>query len=90
MIRDWVLNASPLILLGKADLLKALAPLATTWLVPSAVLEEIAVKGPVEPLLRDLSISSQILEVSIAQIEPFVAAWDLGRGESEVITLALS
>jgi len=90
MIRNWVLNASPLILLGKADLLKALAPLAATWLVPTAVLEEIAVKSPLEPLLRDLSISSQMLEVNIAQIDPFVAAWDLGRGESEVITLALS
>ncbi len=69
---------------------KALAPLAATWLVPTAVLDEIAVKSPIEPFLRDLSISSQMLEASIAQIDPFVAAWDLGRGESEVITLALS
>jgi predicted nucleic acid-binding protein len=90
MISNWVLNASPLILLGKADLLKPLAPLAGTWLVPSAVLKEIAVRSPVEPFFRDLSASSQMLEINVAQIHSFVAAWDLGQGESEVITLALN
>ena len=53
MNEKWVLDASPIILLGKADLLKIVSSLAKVWIIPE------------------------------------IAAWDLGRGESEVLTLAL-
>ena len=33
MHKNWILNASPIIVLGKADLLKAISPLAKAWLV---------------------------------------------------------
>ena len=38
MIKNWVLNASPIILLGKADLLKTISPLAKTWIIPNRFL----------------------------------------------------
>jgi predicted nucleic acid-binding protein len=90
MIHRWVLNASPLILLGKAELLKTIGPLADTWIVTNGVLQEVAVKSSVDLYLRDLSIGSQVLRVDVAEIDHFVASWDLGRGEGEVITVALS
>jgi predicted nucleic acid-binding protein len=90
MIHKRVLNASPLILLGRAELLKPIAPLADTWIVPGGVIQEVAVKGPLDSNVSDLSISSQVLRIDVPGINRFVAGWDLGRGESEVITVALS
>ena len=43
MVRKWVLNASPLISLGKAELLKSVSPLAETWIVPGAVIREVSI-----------------------------------------------
>ncbi len=45
MPRQWVVNASPLIILGKIDLLHVLEGLAETLVVPTAVAQEIAA-GP--------------------------------------------
>ena len=90
MITNWVLNASPLILLGRADLLKTIAPLAHTWIVPGGVIQEVAVKSPVDLYLNDLSAGSQAMSVDVPEIDHFIAGWDLGRGESEVITVALN
>ena len=89
MIRSWILNASPLILLGKAELLRDIAPLADTWIIPGGVAKEVAVKSPINSYIGDLSVGSQVLQIDVALIAPSVAGWDLGRGESEVISLAL-
>lgn len=89
MIHTWILNASPLILLGKAELLKEISPLAETWMIPSCVIQEVAVKSPIASYIADLSAASEILQMSIVGIAPVVAGWDLGPGESEVISLAL-
>ncbi len=89
MVRKWVLNASPLILLGKAELLKSISPLAETWIVPGAVIRELTIKSSLAAYLTDLSDSSQVLRVDVPGIDSVVAGWDLGRGESEVISLGL-
>ena len=90
MIHKWVLNASPMILLGKAELLKTIGPLADTWIIPTGVIQEVAVKSPIDLYLSDLSVSSEIQRIDVSGIDHFVAGWDLGRGESEVITVAVS
>lgn len=90
MIHKWVLNASPLILLGKAGLLKVIAPLADRWIVPEGVLKEVAAKSPIDLFLRALTSCSQVQRVDVPAMNPDVAGWDLGRGESEVITVTLS
>jgi len=87
--KNWVLDASPIILLGKADLLRTISPLANAWIIPEGVIREVEAKRSIEPYLSDISCNSKIIQEKISKIHPFIAAWDLGRGESEVLTLAL-
>ena len=44
MSDNFILNASPIILLGKADLLKTISPLAKSWIIPKGVVEEVEKK----------------------------------------------
>lgn len=86
---DFILNASPMILLGKADLLKTISPLAKSWIIPKGVIREVEKKRSIEPYVSDLSYKSTVLKKSSSRTHPLIAAWDLGQGESEVLTLAL-
>ncbi len=89
MSKNLVLNASPIILLGKADLLKTISPLAKAWIIPEGVIREVEAKRSIEPYLSDISSNSTVIKEKVAKIHPSIAAWDLGKGESEVLTLAL-
>ena len=89
MNENWVLDASPIILLGKADLLKTVSPLAKVWIIPEAVIRKVESKRPIEPYLSEISYSAEVVKENVLKINPSIAAWDLGRGESEVLTLAL-
>lgn len=86
-----VFNASPLIVLTKAGLVDHILPLGSHVMIPSAVAVEIrGVRDPSDaakcwlekPLVRELILQPP-------PISPFVAAWDLGAGESSVIMMAL-
>jgi hypothetical protein len=48
MNKNLVINASPIILLGKADFLKTINPLAETWIIPDGVIHEVQAKRPIE------------------------------------------
>jgi len=85
---NWVFDASPLIVLGKASLLSTISPLAENWIIPESVVKEVSRKGDIELLLSKLSENSRVERQTVA-IEPLVANWNLGNGESEVITLAV-
>ena len=89
MNKNLVINASPIILLGKADLLKTISPLAKTWIIPDGVIHEVQAKRPIEPYLLSLASNSKVVRETVLNIHPSIAAWDLGQGESEVLTLAL-
>jgi len=89
MNKKLVINASPIILLGKADLLKTISPLAKTWIVPDGVIHEVQAKRPIDPYLSGLAFNSEVVRKTVLNIHPSIAAWDLGQGESEVLTLAL-
>lgn len=89
MNKNWVLDASPIILLGKADLLKIVSPLAKVWIIPEGVIREIEAKRPIEHYLSEISYSSEVVKKNVSKIHPSIAAWDLGRGESEVLTLGI-
>jgi predicted nucleic acid-binding protein len=82
----WVVNASPLIVLDRLGRLDLLARLGNTLIVPGGVLAEIS-RGP-RPINPDRLDSFRVVVVEV--IDPVVAAWDLGRGESEVLTCAAS
>ncbi len=89
MSKRWVINASPIILLGKADLLKTISSLAEKWIIPDGVLNEVQGKRPIEPYLAALASDSEIVRVTVSNIHSSIAAWDLGQGESQVLTFAL-
>ena len=89
MNKKLVINASPIILLGKADLLKTMSPLAKTWIIPDGVIHEVQAKRPIDSYLSGLAANSEVVRETALNIHPSIAAWDLGRGESEVLTLAL-
>ncbi|MBC8430525.1 MAG: hypothetical protein H8D96_01270 [Desulfobacterales bacterium] len=89
MNKNLVINASPIILLGKADLLKTISPLAKRWIIPDGVIHEVQAKRPIDSYLSGLASNSEVVRKTVLNIHPSIAAWDLGHGESEVLTLAL-
>jgi predicted nucleic acid-binding protein len=82
-----VLDASPLILLGKISHLELLTALAESITIPEGVAAEIRQQIDAATLWLDDVASHSIRPVPI---EPIVAAWDLGAGESEVLSWAVS
>ncbi len=82
MSKSWVINASPIILLGKADLLKTISSLAEKWIIPDGVLNEVLAKRPIEPYLTALASDSEVVRETVSNIHPLIAAWDLGQGKS--------
>ncbi len=90
MKSSWVLNASPLIVLGKSKLLEKIGPLAETWLIPEGVINEISIKSPIQTILSQLTAEAEVITKSVNEINPIVGDWNLGLGESEVLTLAMT
>lgn len=82
----WVVNASPLISLDRIGSLGLLTELGRDVVVPAAVLAEIG-KGP-----KPIAVGQIGLHRSVATtaLHPIVAAWDLGSGESDVLSWAAS
>lgn len=89
MNRRWVVNASPLIILGKLSLLHLLPELAETLIVPAAVAEEVS-QGPEADQARTwISGTGSRFVRDASPIEPVVAGWDLGAGETHVLSWAV-
>jgi len=85
-----VANASPLIILFKGGLADLLPQLFTEIAVPNGVCEEILAGGPSDSASRALPETSWIQRVEINAIAPKILVWNLGVGESEVLSLALA
>ena len=85
-----VVNASPLIVLFKSGLAHLLPQLFADMLVPAAVWEEVLAGGETDAAAVGLPAAGWAARVEVAAIAPNVAVWNLGQGESEVLTLALS
>ncbi len=82
---EVVSNASPLIVLAKADLLKILPALFSRVLVPQAVLDEIQA-GPADDSMKQALPGCRWL--SPVQLEPAISplsTWQTGLGEAEVL-----
>lgn len=90
MTSDWIFNASPLILLGKSGLLKTISPLAKSWIIPENVAREVSRKSCITSIMAQLSEKSQVFCKKAEYPDPFVANWNLGAGETEVLTLAVN
>jgi predicted nucleic acid-binding protein len=80
----WVVNASPLISLDRIGSLHLLTELGREVVVPGAVLAEIG-KGPKPIAAGQIGPHKSVATVAL---HPIVAAWDLGSGESDVLSWA--
>lgn len=88
MTERWVFNASPLILLGKTAQLEWLPRLGEV-IIPAAVADEVLAGRPDDPARKFIESSipgEWIREVTDRQE---VVAWDLGPGETAVISWAM-
>ena len=88
MSRVWVVNASPLILLGKIDRVDLLSQLSDELIVPDVVVREVGAKPDGERIVSEIaSLPGARFESEVATSSE-IAAWNLGRGESQVLALA--
>lgn len=90
MTENWVINASPLILLGKSGQLEWLPELGRV-LIPKAVAAEVAAGSPDDPARQWLSesIGAALVEPTVPATDELLA-WDLGHGETAVIACGMA
>ena len=81
-----VVNASPLIVLARAGRMELLRSVGDRLLVPDAVAQELTVHS--DAATHVLDTCSWIARIPRESIAPTVAAWDLGPGESAVLSWA--
>ena len=88
MTERWVLNSSPLIALGRIGYTHLFRELATDIAIPRAVADEIKA-GPANDRAYHALMDNarHIVETNLA---PEVLTWDLGAGETAVISYALA
>ncbi|GAB4535646.1 MAG: hypothetical protein Kow0063_20160 [Anaerolineae bacterium] len=88
MAENWVLNASPLIVLARVGHENLISSLADQVVVPRPVAEEIQAGPPQERARQALGAGRfTIIETPPP---PDLLAWDLGRGETAVLSLAIA
>ena len=83
--RRWVVNASPLILLGKIEQLQLLGALAEQIAVPRAVIREVNAKPDGERTVQTLTALESAIIVDDVTPLANILSWDLGAGETQVI-----
>lgn len=88
MTEHWVINASPLILLGKADQLGWLPKLGNL-VIPGAVAVEIASGPDGDPARGWIGREGAQFVKNEPPPTAELLAWDLGSGETAVISWAL-
>ena len=88
MNERWVLNASPLIGLGRIDQTDLLLQLAEAIVIPRAVADEILAGPADDGAYRALAqLESAIVQTPAS---PEILAWDLGAGETGVLSYAVA
>lgn len=83
-----VSNASPLIVLAKADLLDVLSRQFEQVCVPHAVVAEILAGPSGDPMRESVNTLPWLERVAVEPPLTPIAFWPLGRGETEVIEYA--
>lgn len=87
--RLWIVNASPLIFLGKIDALTLLQQFADEVVVPSSVHREVLAKAETRSGSR-LVLPGWLVRREDLPLPSEIAGWDLGAGESQVLAHALA
>ena len=88
MTRKWVLNASPLIVLSRISCVDMIRQLCSEIVVPSGVADEIMRGGSTDPARLWMNNAGHAHMHDVACVDDAIASWDLGLGESRVLTYA--
>lgn len=88
MPRKWVVNASPLILLGKIDRLPLLTGLADVLVIPLGVVAELEAGEEADAARGWVGGAGAEFILSLDLVPSAIGGWDLGKGESEVLAWA--
>lgn len=83
-----ILDASPIILLARAGFLDLLRVLNRPLVVPQPVAEEVLLKGPDDIAAKALQQTERFTSVPAPDVDPSVGLWNLGRGETAVLSWA--
>jgi predicted nucleic acid-binding protein len=89
MSERWVVNASPLIVLARIGLEQLLLDLVDEVIVPRAVAVEIEA-GPPEDQSRRALATGKFTVIDTPTPPTEILAWDLGSGETAVLSFALA
>jgi predicted nucleic acid-binding protein len=90
-VNGWIVNASPRILLGKVKRLELLRSLTSSILIPHSVSLEILAGPEDDPAKQWLQTEGgSACIVPDAPPLPEILAWDLGSGETSVISMSLA
>ena len=90
MPKKWVVNASPIISLTKINKASFLIELCDELLIPKGVAEEIDRGTEDDPARVWLQQFAGAYVKDVGSIDAVISAWDLGRGETEVINWAFT
>jgi predicted nucleic acid-binding protein len=88
-IKHVIVDSSPLITLYKSQLAELLPQLFGQIKVPPAVWQEVTTAKD-DIAARSLPQSKWIIQTEAIAINPLISSWDLGAGESEVLSYALA
>ena len=88
-IEHVVINASPLIILFKAGLEDILPKMFNHICIPKAVWSEVTDVDYEDESVSGIFRAEWARKVNVTNIQLDVSAWDLGAGESEVLTFAV-
>jgi len=85
-----VVNAAPLIFLSKGNQTNLLRTVDDSVIVPATVADEILRRGPEDVTARALEETEWLRTVDVPDVPSEIQSWDLGPGESAVLSLAYS
>lgn len=86
MSNRWVVNTSPVILLAKVGRIDLLSKLTKQLVVPVSVADEINQGPAIDPARQWMTGEASQWITADPQQSDHVSAWDLGRGESAVLS----
>lgn len=89
MVKCWVVNASPILSLSKIDRIHLLSKLCDEMIIPQGVADEISLGGHNDSAVDWMQQSGKAFIRPAPATDLKIAAWDLGMGESQVLSWAI-
>ncbi|MGF1537278.1 MAG: DUF3368 domain-containing protein [Elainellaceae cyanobacterium] len=84
------MNASPIISLTKIDRVDLLSKLCDEMVIPQGVADEINSGGYADGAVTWLQQAGKVFIQTAPEIAPQIASWDLGLGESQVLSWGIN